>query len=146
MKRIITYTLPLLFILMIISCSKEEDSTQTTTTGATTGSDPRDVYVGTFRCNETSSLIGTTPPFDVVITKSTTASDQILIYNIYNLGSNTKAYAIIQGSQVTIPNQPVAGNFIQGTGTLQTAVTLALTYTVNLGGTTDNVSATLTKK
>lgn len=72
MKNLV-YSSLLIALLFVSSCSKKDDV------------DPRDQYVGTYKCTQTMIIASIgyneTETFTQVITKSTTNSNQILFHN-----------------------------------------------------------------
>ncbi len=113
-------------ILALSSCELEE----------TTRAD----YLGSWQCNESSSIFGNTS-YSVTISEDPSNANGILISNFYQLGSSLEAKATINGSQLSIPRQSISGNTIIGSGSYL-AGSISMDYTVFDGADTDNVSAT----
>jgi len=124
-------------VLFAVSC-KPDDSPQATP------SDPRDVYVAAWTCNEHSTQIGTTS-YTVHINKSTTNSAQVFITNFYNTGTG-QATANISGNSITISQQTFNGNQLHGSGTKTGDNSISLTYYMNNGSSIDTCTSTLTRQ
>ncbi|OFX43530.1 MAG: hypothetical protein A2046_01375 [Bacteroidetes bacterium GWA2_30_7] len=113
-----------------------------------TPEDSRDKITGTWKCEETSQVFGSTT-FTVNISKSSDSS-KVLIDNFYNLSAGKKVYAILNNLTLSIPSQTVAndGHIITGNGTLTSNYkTINFSYSANDGsGDLDNVTAIYTKQ
>ncbi len=132
-------TAVILFSLLLVSSCKKEEPTPSTP------ADPRDQYVGSWTCNETSQLNGSTS-FTIHINKSGSNSAQVLIENFYNLGFSNTAAVTVNSTSLTIPQQTYSGNQISGSGTLTSSTTISLTYTVFDGSNTDHCTASCVKQ
>lgn len=97
----------LLGLFLMTSCA-EDDTTDPTV-------DPREKFVGKWRCTETS---GTITSFDIYIT-SYGESDSIRISNFANYLNSAVALGLVDGNSVTIPNQTIGVTNIEveGNGT-----------------------------
>lgn len=125
------------------SCTKEDDSKNVS--GATSPSDPRNVFIGNWVCQETTGTSSST--FGVEIFAHSTISTRIVVSNFNNLGFQASLCNIeTSGNSLTIFQQNLSGFDVVGTGTLINSSTINMTYQVDDGsGIVDNVSATLTK-
>ncbi len=144
MKKTTKLTLFLYFIAVgfaLTSCVPEEEETPTPT-------DERDKFVGSWKCEEASSVNGNST-FEIEIKKSTTEKSQVIFENFYNFGYNKTAIATVSGNTLTIPSQTFSGtNTLSGSGTLSAdgKKIEALNYTVNDGSSDDNCTSLLTKQ
>ena len=137
-KRILRYSFFfVLVILTMMSCQKE--------TPPVNSPDARDKFASNWLCDESSSLNGSNPSFNVYIYKSTINNYQILLENFYSLGTANKAIADVVKDSLYLYPQIVGGNTVQGSGKWVNANTLNMTYSVNDGAQTDNITATFTK-
>lgn len=136
MKNIKILVVALMLVIMA-ACEKEDNPTVT---------DARDNFTGSWSCAENSTLNGAVPAFLVTIEKSSASSNEVIIKNFYGLGTNNSAIADVAGSNITIPQQNLAGNTIKGSGYIQGPTAMYMTYTVFDGSATDSVSATLTRQ
>lgn len=139
--RVLTY----LFLTSIVfnSCTKEEDNKSVT--GTTSPSDPRNVFIGNWVCQETTGTSSTT--FGVEIFAHSTINTRIVVSNFNNLGFQASLCNMeTSGNSITIFQQNLSGFDVVGSGTLVNSSTITLNYQVDDGsGIVDNVSATLTK-
>ena len=137
----------ILFILVItsifIACSKEDNNNPTT--GPTAPSDPRNVFIGTWLCNEQSQVFGTTT-YTVDISAHTSISNRIVVSNFYNLGFQASNCQMeVSGNSITIFQQNISGYDVLGSGTLVNSSTINLSYSTNDGSGIDNVTSVYTK-
>jgi hypothetical protein len=79
--------------------------------------DPRDKFIGTWLCNETSHLNGNST-FSVPVSLNPNNTAQILIANFYQLGSGQKIYGIVANNNVTVPSQTLNNLNIRGSGNI----------------------------
>lgn len=107
--------------------------------------DARDKYTGSWLCNETSKISGSTS-YTISISKSTTNSSEILIDHFYDL--QAQARASVSGNNITIPYQQLGSiGFASGSGVLSsTGSNLSLAYTTNIGGNKDTCTANCVKQ
>lgn len=125
------------------SCTKEDDTKNTT--GTTSPSDPRNVFIGTWVSNEDSQVFGTTT-YSVDISVHSSVTTRIVVSNFYNLGFPTSNCQMeISGNSITIFQQNLSGYDVVGSGTLVNSSTINLSYTTNDGAGIDNVSTVYTK-
>lgn len=105
---------------------------------------------GAWKCNEQHEEDGQNY-YDVEIEVDESDSSTIYIYNFLNLESNPSSpvyvRAKLQGNNITINEQIVAGHTVEGSGTINSDYTkIYLDFTDDLyGGSPWNVSATYTK-
>jgi hypothetical protein len=125
--------LALILSSAIISCTKEEDP-------SVTSGDDRDKFLGAWHVSSHHTQFGD-KTWDMNVTASNSASDQILISN-FNLNSGTTTTANVDGSSFTIPSQVVSSETIKGSGTYSSNGKLSFSYTSNDGIATDTVTAT----
>ena len=129
----------LLVVILIASCQKEETNPATTTAD-------RDKFLATWRVQETSQRYGATA-YEMIISKDTSNTSDIIIQNINQLGSKFWVRALVSGSYFNISPQVVSGNIISGSGYLQSPTIVSLKYTKDEGGgIVDSLSCVLTKK
>jgi len=77
--------------------------------------DPRDVYVGTFNVNEEIRYANGTLEFDnynIIITKSATNKNDIVINNIVDAGAGISVIASVSGDSFNIPQQSVTIDYV----------------------------------
>lgn len=127
--------LSMLLTSIVFSCQKLDDATD----------DERDNLVGSWTCSENGQEYGH-QNFSVSISKSTADTTKIIIDNFYGQGAGFKVNAKINNLNLTIPSQSVDGYQISGSGSIASNYkTLNLTYTVVGGGSTDHVTAVLSR-
>ncbi len=100
--------------------------------------DPRDKFTGTWQTSETSTLYPQPTTFSVKVELDVNTA-QIRLYNIYQLGQNTYAYAIVTGNSFTIPEQDVENMVIEGFAEMKNDNLIEIEYTVNDGADLDQV-------
>jgi hypothetical protein len=138
MKKVIYSSLIIVGVFMM-SCTA--DKTEDTITPS---SDARDQYVGYWNANENSALAGSNAHV-VNVVKSSTSSSEVLINNFSGL--SVAARAIINSSTFTIPYQQIGSiGFTQGSGTLNSATQITLSYTTTTGTSRDSSSTIYTKQ
>jgi hypothetical protein len=104
----------------------------------------RDKFLGTWSTHS----VGSNPSsldFTMTITAGSSSASQVLIKNFENEGSSTTTTAEISGSSISIPQQVVNSDTIQGNGTYNSNNTITLNYTMRDGQTVDNRTATAHK-
>ena len=126
-------------ITLLMSCAKEDTPKPSTGPGGTV--DARDKFSYSWTCNENSKQFGI-HSYAIVISKSTTNSNQLFIDNFYN-GSTNKAVVDVSNNNLLINSQTIAGSNVAGSGTYISASQVNLIYTVYDGTTTDSCTATL---
>lgn len=139
-----------LFILMMIvslvgaGCQKD-DNAPTPSEEASTSSDPRAKFVGSWSCNETSQVFGNST-YQVDINKHSTISTRIVVDNFYNLGFTASHGQVeVNGNNLTIIQQNISGYDIVGDGTWDNNTTISLNYITNDGSGNDTITAIYTK-
>ncbi len=138
MKKKISHVL--LILVMITSFDACQKDTTSDPGVATT---ERDKFLGTWitQSNGTSG----TQNFTMTISAGSSSPSQILIKNFENEGASTTTYAEISGNSISISQQVVASDTIQGSGTYNSNNTLSLNYTLRDGITVDTRTATAHK-
>lgn len=113
MQKHVIYLLIGLLFLSSFSCQPEEEE-------PVVSDDLRDRLENTWSCDENSSIFDKSIKtiYTTEIVKDTTTSNMVLIYNFYQLGSNKYLRAKLSGSSLTITNQILDGNTINGTGNI----------------------------
>jgi hypothetical protein len=117
----------------VSSCKKDEEP------------NTLDQFFGSWTCRATSNNFGVTN-YVITITEDASNNTGIKIYNFDNLGTSIFASSNTNGNNITIPQQSVLGNTVEGSGSLQSTTKLLYTYTIDDGITVDTVSADCTKQ
>lgn len=101
-------------------------------------------YVGTY----SGSDVCTSGNYTYTCTIAANGTNAVVITNFGGFGSTANFNATINGNQVTIPSQTLAGFTVSGTGTLsQNQLSINFTYTAIDGSSaTDNCTSVLTKQ
>lgn len=129
------YFLP--FFLMVVlfwSCNPDPPDEE----------DPRDKFVGTWLCQETSDL-----SYTVNITKDPNNEKRILFYNFHHLGFNEYAFGEVNNNTVIVPFQLVCQGTmnVQGSGGMSNNNSvITLNYIFDDGANKDTVNAVYTKQ
>ncbi|MCX6258033.1 MAG: hypothetical protein NTW49_09110 [Bacteroidia bacterium] len=144
-----TYYLLLIVSLIIIglfSCAKDTSNTSKT--------DVRTKFEGSWNCSENSTTYGS-QHYEVLISLDNVDSTAILVSNFFGIGGSNYAYATINGSVMTFPEQSLTGGYqVYGSGNISSNYsTISLTYYVSeipvkkslKTGNTETVTATYTK-
>ena len=124
----------LLCTVFFTACEKTEDTGPSTT--------DRDKYLGSWSGSSTGS--GGTRNFNMQITASNSAADQIVLNNFDGVGTGNFIYANISGNSLSIVSTLVGSDRYDGTGSIS-GNTLSFTFTIDDGQTIENRSATATK-
>jgi hypothetical protein len=137
-KNIFRVLLMLMAIASFNACQKDEENDP-----VTPGVNERDKFLGTWITTST----GTTPTisFTMTITAGASSPSQLLIRNFENEGNSTTTIAQISANDISIPNQLINSDSIQGSGTYNSNNTLSLHYTLKDGQTVDTRTATAHK-
>lgn len=144
MKSYLKYTF-FIAVIVFYSCAADNEKEDNPTPNGTTQPDFRNVYVGTWVCNEQSTVFGTTT-YSVDITKHTTIASRIVASNFYNLGfANSNAQFEISGNSISIFQQTISGYNVVGSGTIANSSTMNLSYATDDGSGIDSVTAVYTK-
>ncbi len=142
MKQLIYFSC-MVIALSLASCTADKKDDPASPSPTT---DDRDKFVGSWMCNETSQLSGSTS-YPIGISKSTTNSSEIIINRFYDILSQD-VRASVSGNAITIPYQQLGTvGFARGTGTLSTSGTnLSLAYTTTVSSNQDNCTASCAKQ
>ncbi|REJ84032.1 MAG: hypothetical protein DWQ44_03920 [Bacteroidetes bacterium] len=125
------FTMLMLFVTALLSsCEKTEEDPNTS---------DRDKFLGSWRGFSTGP--GGDINFNMNISASNSAPDQILMSNFDGTGSNTFIPAVVSGNSLTIPTF-VGVDTIQGSGNYNSNNTLSFTFVVRDGQTVENRTAT----
>ena len=140
MKKIIKKSLIALAFISIIlpGCEKNSDTDPSVVTT------DRDKFLGSWITTSTGPVHGTLN-FTMSISAGTSSASQIVMENFDAEGSGTFVFGGISGSSVSIQQQVVNGDTIQGSGMYNANGTLSFTYTFRDGQTVDNRTATAHK-
>ncbi|MFZ7107716.1 MAG: hypothetical protein ACO1HD_13905, partial [Bacteroidota bacterium] len=134
MKRIL---LPGLLCCLIVfglsSCEKTDD-------GDISGND-REKFLGDWLGQSTGSVQGSIN-FNMTITASNSAPDQVLFENFDGYGSGTFIPATVSGSDFSFIRTIISGDTIEGSGRYNSNNTLSFSFTVRDGQTVDTRSGT----
>jgi hypothetical protein len=135
MNKILSFTVKILIVSMLFSCTEEDDSL--------IPSDDRDQFLGTWNVNETCSKNN----YQVTIIKDPSNSAQVIINNFWHIPSCVDPpFAIVARKSVIIPKQSICsdGFETEGSGTLDKN-NIEWTYKVSDGAEEVNCTATYTK-
>jgi len=134
MKTIIKLSLVLTVITFIYSC-KEGDSGD--------NGDAREIFEGQWNVSETSKLLGARN-YIVQIDLSKNHISRINLFDFYKLGVTDSVFGIVSSvsvNTITIPEQELKDNFIQGKGILANDNLINFTYYIDDGNDVDTVKA-----
>ena len=138
-KSVIKSIIAFAFIALVFqSCEKDS------TTDPAVSTADRDKFLGAW-ITTSSGLVHGTLHFTMNITEGTSSASQIIIENFDAEGSGTFVLANVGGSSVSIQQQVVNGDTIQGSGSYSSNNTLSFTYSFRDGITVDNRTATAHK-
>ena len=124
--------------LVLQGCEKETDSDPAVAIA------DRDKFIGTWITTSTGAVHGTLN-FTMNISAGTSSASQIVMENFDAEGSGTFVFGGVSGSTVSIQQQVVNGDTIQGSGVYNANGTLSFTYTFRDGQTVDNRTASAHK-
>lgn len=124
----------LICILCFTSCEKNDEP-------IATGSD-REKFLGTWAGN--SNGPGGFRVFNMTITASNSAPDQILLSNFDGVGVGNIIYATVSGNSLSLITTLVGQDRYDGTGALNNS-TLSFSFTIDDGQTIESRTATATK-
>ena len=130
MKKIIPFILTAM--VLIFSACTDENAVDPT-------ADARDKFVRNWNCKELCE--GQITYYNSNITNDPNNTSQVLIYNLYSLGTINFAKATVAGNSISIPQQTVDVFSVSGSGTF-TADKIEFNYVVNDGSSNTTVSAT----
>lgn len=127
----------LLVLVSMISFTSCEDENPDDMFG-----DPLEKFLGDWKCYETGDLQGPFGPYDVKIVRNPDNSSEVLIRNIYYLGMDVSARAIIAGNTITIPQQNICDDTIgiRGSGRFSDGE-INISYKTDDGADEENVEA-----
>lgn len=101
----------------------------------------RDNYLGVWQVTENTGI--NAPQFYRVEIVAGSSDSEIIIEDLYNV-SGTEVRALIDGTELTIPNQSTASITFQGSGSANADFDqISLSFTANDGTGPDNVEAIL---
>ena len=142
-KNVKTVALATAFICILFAGFKKDEEDPAPSTPA----DPKLGFIGDWTCTEVSRRDPPAQPFQVHVINST--ADTVLIENIYALGFQNKAKAIIYGDSIKIApdGQQVGSVFVlDGKGKMVNSNKFIMTYVIDDGNTIkDTVDATFVK-
>ena len=138
-KNIFKSLLALALIAFIFpGCEKDSDTDPSVVTA------DRDKFLGTWITTSTGPVHGTLN-FTMIISAGTSSASQIVMENFDAEGAGTFVFGGVSGSSVSIQQQVVNGDTIQGSGIYNSNGTLSFTYTFRDGQTVDNRTASAHK-
>lgn len=142
MKSVIQITIFSL-ALSIASCASSTKKDEPTAP-STPAVDSREKFVGVWNGVETSATIGQQPVHVVTISKSASASSEILIGNFAN--TQSAARAVVNNTVFTIPYQAISGGYVTGgSGVYSSNNAINLTYTIVIGVNRDSCTTVYSK-
>jgi len=107
--------------------------------------DPRDKFIGTWTCHETSHIHGTSA-YPVTISYDPSNTSYVLLANFYMLSDTIKIQGLVTNSTITISNQTTSCNCtFNGSGTLTNSTTMNWNYTATDIADIDTCTATYNK-
>jgi hypothetical protein len=115
-------------------------SCEKTDKGDVTGND-REKFLGEWRGQSTGSVQGAIN-FNMTVTASNSAPDQIILENFDGYGSGTFVPATVSGSDFSLVRTIVSGDTIEGTGRYNANNTLSFSFTIRDGQSVDYRSGT----
>lgn len=118
--------------VFLTSCEKDDNSPGSS-------SDDRDKYIGAWTCNETSTQYGPST-YTITISKDVTSANKIKAQNFYHLGSTAYIFIIVDGNNMTINQEVISPDTLNGSGTYNSNNTLSFSFTNHDGQTVDNVT------
>ena len=92
----------------------------------------------TWTCDENSEAFG---PQTFTVDIVSTGTNTYRVVNFANLGFDAEANIVLNGSNISIPNQTVSGFVISGSGTFTSSKRLNLAYSID----GDNATAVFTR-
>lgn len=123
----------------IIACTPEEQQEELPT-------DPRDKYLGSWICSETSKTFGPAT-YTMVAKKNTSNSNQMHFGNFYQLGMDSLTKVDLNSNIFTIAQQTISGHIISGDGSSPADNKINFSFVIDDGGgVPDTVTAVLTKQ
>lgn len=104
----------------------------------------RDDYLGAWTGQSDGPINGPLG-FQMTITASNSAPNEILMDNFDAVGVGRKVIAVVDGGNITIPLNYISGDSIIGSGRYKTDGTLSFSFTVSDGQSVDERTATATR-
>lgn len=105
--------------ILLVACTNSNEPTVYTS------------YIGSWKCEETSSVNGYIQPYMVIIDRNSTDTAQYLIRNFFDTGDNQMIVVRIKGANVELLQQPTSGQVLQSfSGSSIPFTQLKLFYTV----------------
>lgn len=103
----------------------------------------RDKYLGTWQVTENTGI--NHPQFYTISIVEGDVDDELLLQGLYNT-TNTRVVALINGTELSIPNQTSADIVFVGSGSANADYSqIALSFSADDGSGPDNVEAVLVK-
>ena len=93
--------------------------------------DPRDLVIGTYDIEEYSETEGLSFNYSMDIYKSVRYRNRVIIYNLYDSGTEVIADIYDNGRKIKIPRQIIYDLEFEGVGTLYGSGEISLIYTVH---------------
>lgn len=88
-------------------------------------------YIGSWKCEETSSVVGYMNPYRVKIDRNTSDTMQYFIQNFFDAGDNQMIVVTIKDTTVSLLQQPTSGHVLQAfSGSCIPYTKLNLSYTI----------------
>jgi hypothetical protein len=140
MKSFLRIAAMSLFLLCVpYACTPDDDDDDT--------GDARDLFIGSWRCRETSSIFGIST-YTVKLTKNQDNHTQVLLENFYQFGPDDYAYAIVSANEIMIPRQTFCDHTLSGKGVIDSkGLIIDWDYVVeNQGAEIDSCYATYEKQ
>ncbi len=97
--------------------------------------DPRDKFIGSWLCRDSSKTTGDVRTYSISITKEG-EFDEVSINNFYDLGSSNPSRGVVSGTSIVVPNQTVDGFVLNGSGVYNDGE-FFIEYSSKLGSDTD---------
>ncbi len=139
MKKNLIYFFTLLALTTFLYSCDPNDGTDAPDT------DPRDKFVGSWICNETSTQNGNST-YNVTVSLNPSNTSQILLAQFYQMSGGQKVFAIVANNNATVPEQTLTGLTMKGSGNYSTLTNkINWTYYVNDGADIDTCTASYSK-
>lgn len=98
-------------------------------------------FVGSYSAIDVCS--SGTYSYNASIAASSTTVNGLIITNFGGFGTSLSAIATVDGNNMTVPSQSLAGVNVSGSGSINSAATqIQITYTANDGTASDNCTST----
>lgn len=132
-NKLFVFIYVFLTLVFYNSCKKDED----TNPGGVTG------FEGTYQVRENCNNNGYSG-YSMNI-KGTTNTNQVNLYNFFNLGTSKSVFGEVNGLEINIPLQTYSGFNLYGTGTIKGS-SLVINFSVDDGVMVDSCSANCLKQ